>query len=202
MTAVSPIATSAKKESSGDNTTSPARLAPPVVVFRSSASYHPLFWLLIALAPVSTLLSIWFVFKDESSTREAKERSLKGLIWATVAVVIVFALVLPRRFEVVSDASINVITFLSKKWNFTKICAAYDKQSPFAEWHRPKFKFAVNWHNRVIVRRKNGAWDLLVSPSDPAGFVVAVWDVVKENDGAAASEQKKSLLTDSCVDTQ
>ena len=127
---------------------------------------------------------------------------MKGLICATVAVVVVFALVLPRRFEVVSDASINVITFLSKKWNFTEICGAYDKQSPFAEWHRPKFKFAVNWHNRVIVRRKNAAWDVLVSPSDPAGFVAAVWNVVNENDGAAASEQKKSFLTDLCVDTQ
>lgn len=160
---------------------------PPVVVFQSKASYHPLCWLLIALAPASTVIGLWFVVHDATAAlpEEEKARQIKVLIGTTAALVVVFALVLPRRFEVVSDASINVVTCIAcKKWNFANVCAAYDKQSIWSEWSRPKFKFAVNFENRVVVRRKNGGWDVLISPTDPKGFVDAVWKVVnmKEND--------------------
>lgn len=152
------------------------------VIFRSSASYHSLFGILVAFAPTACLVSMYFVWTDDASTRDEKEGATRGLLWTIIALLIVFVLVLPRRFEVVSNASVNVVSVLGWKWNFGDVCGAFDQQSVFAEWYRPKFKFAVDIHNRVIVKRRNGKWDVLVSPRDAAGFVDAVWNVVNEND--------------------
>jgi len=172
--------------------TAAAQQQQAVVVFDSPASYHPLFWLFVAFVPVTTIvLNCWFVYQDDSLTPQEKETTTNTLIWTTVAVVVVFALVMPKRFEVVSDASVNVVTFVFKKWKFSNICAAYDQQGFFAEMARPKFKFAVNTRNRVIVRRTNGGWDLLVSANDPKGFVDAVWKVAIENDGLMGANEEK-----------
>ena len=160
----------------------------PSVVFQSRASYHPLVWVLLSFAPIVTLASIGIVYSDDSSTEAEKRQAVLALVWTTVAIVIVYALVLPRRFEVVSNASVNVVTFNPFfKWNFKNVTAAYENQSIWAEWNRPKFKFAVDLHKRVVVRRKNGRWDLLVSPKDPAGFVEEVWRVAGDTEGSSSA---------------
>jgi hypothetical protein len=69
------------------------------------------------------------------------------------------------------------------KWNFKNVTAAYANQSlMMSEWYRPKIKFAAGLHNRVIVQRKLGPWDLTVSRTDPAGFVDAIWKVTRDHD--------------------
>jgi hypothetical protein len=166
------------REANDGATSEDAAAEQPHVVFCSDASYHPVMCLLIAFGPLAILASILLVWRDDSSTEQEKRVALRASLWSTLALVLVFVLVLPRRFEVASDASVNVVTFVKIKWNFQNITAAYDNQTIFSEWWRPKIKFACDFDKRVVVRRKNGAWDLLVSPKDPAGFVEAVYKVV------------------------
>ena len=149
------------------------------IAFSSPASYHPLVWCLIALGPLSTLGSIFFVYNDDSSTDNDKRKAVMALAWTTVALVIVFVFVLPTRFDVLSNGSIAVKT-LPLAYKFGHVTAAYENPPLLEGWSRPRIKFATNFHNRVIVRRKQGGWDVLVSPKDPEGFTSAVWKVAAE----------------------
>ena len=164
--------------------------APPAVevVFKSDASCHPLFWL-ISLAPASTLLCIWYIHEGETITEREKLASVV-LIWITCAIIFGYLLVLPKKFEVMSDGSVNITTYVIKKWRFQNVCAAYDFLSFWPLMRRLNVLpcFACDCDNCVLVKRNNGAWDLLVSPQDPAGFVNAIWRAVREEEGWEESE--------------
>lgn len=148
----------------------------PTIVFQSGAAYHPLICLLIAFGPLATLASIITVCADKTQSDSEKRFAVLTLLGTTLALVILLAAVLPRSFQVLSDASVSVVTIVQIQWNFPNVSSAhaYGPTTLYAEWWRPKIKFAVDLGTRVVVRRQNGAWDLLVSPKDPAGFVEAV----------------------------
>lgn len=155
----------------------------PHVVYSSDASYHPLASLYIAFCPAFILANILIVWRDKTLMDDEKRVAVNTSLWSILGLASLFLLLLPIRFEVVSDASVNVVTFVKIKWNFKNVVAAYvqNQNMLFSEWCRPKIKFASSSRDKnVVVRRKNGAWDLLVSPKDPAAFVEAVFNVVGE----------------------
>lgn len=164
------------------------------VVFSTPAVYHPAVVLLLIFSLSVPIVTLLFTYSDEQASAEEKKMAVRVLITTMVAIAIVFSLVLPRAFDVVSDASMNVTTIFGIKWNFTSITASYKLDSLFSEWTRPKFKFATDLRNRVVVRRKNGRWDVLVSPKDADGFVQAVWSIAGEVEGS--DEQNNCSLHD------
>jgi hypothetical protein len=154
------------------------------IVFRSPAKYHPMSLLVLALGPVAILVGAWFVLQDDTTSNEEKRKSMQVMAASMAFLLLVYALVLPAAFEVVSDASVNVVTFVRYKWNFGHITGAYDNIGFVEDLTRPKIKFAVDFCTRIIVRRKD-RWDLVVSPQDATGFTKAVWDVVGGKSGQA-----------------
>jgi hypothetical protein len=155
----------------------------PSVVFESPAKYHPCTFFLLALAPASTLLGLALVpvYFDETVSDEDRRSITKGMLWATTVIIIVYSLVLPKRFEVLSDASIRLVTWIpSLAHTFPNATAAYDNPPLHQNLFRPRLKFATDLNSRVVVRRRNEGWDLLVSLHDAPGFVAAVWKVAGE----------------------
>jgi hypothetical protein len=81
----------------------------PTIVFQSPAKYHPMIWCMLAIASVSLLVGLVLVVLMDD-TRTAQET--KGAVWIllgkTVATFVLFVMVLPARFEVLSNASVRV----------------------------------------------------------------------------------------------
>jgi hypothetical protein len=156
----------------------------PRVVFESPAKYHPCTLFLLALAPASTLDSLALVYFDETVSDEDRQSITKGMLWATAVIILVYTLVLPKRFEVLSDASIRLVTWISCvvdiHYTFPNATAAYDIPPLHQNQFRPRLKFATDLNSRVVVRRRNEGWDLLLSLDDAPGFVDAVWKVAGE----------------------
>jgi hypothetical protein len=153
----------------------------PKVVFESPAKYHPCTLLLLALAPACTLGSLALVYFDDTAPDEDRWSITKVMLWATAVIIVVYSLVLPKRFEVLSDASIRLVTWIPLlAHTFPNATAAYDNPPLHQNLFRPKLKFATDFNSRVVVTRRNEGWDLLVSLHDSPGFVAAVWKVAGE----------------------
>lgn len=162
------------KNTNGDSQTT----ARPEVVLTSDALFHPLFWL-VMIVPASYLLCLWLVIGNETFQRKTLAAVL---IWFMIFLSMMFILVIPAKYEVLSDASINIYNFLAMKWNFDRIRAVYEQQSYWTVSHLNLLKFACDPLNCVLVKRKQGTWDLLLSPAEPAAFANSVWSVVADNE--------------------
>jgi hypothetical protein len=150
------------------------------VVFETPAKYHPCTVFVLALAPASALVSLALVYFDETVSYGDRGSIIKCLLWAIAVIIIVYSLVLPKRFEVLSDASIRVVMWTSLAHTFPNATAAYDNPPMHQNLFRPRLKFATDFNSRVVVTRRNEGWDLLVSLHDAPGFVAAVWEVASE----------------------
>ena len=152
---------------------------PPHVVYYCNASFHPLFWL-IAVIPGSSLWMVWLFADDGVIHGQGAFMMTTVVFWITCLVILGFMLVLPHKYEVMSDASLNVVTFMIKTWTFRDICAVYDQQTYFSPKHQV-LRFASDFDNCVLVKRNIG-WDVLISPKDPGGFVDEFWNVLSKQD--------------------
>jgi hypothetical protein len=151
-----------------------------IVKFRTPAKYHPFTVWFLALAPASVLFSLALVYFDETVSYGDRGSIIKGLLWAAVVILILYSLVLPKRFEVLSDASIRVVMWTSLAHTFPNATAAYENPPMHQNLFRFRlYKFNTDLNSRVVVTRRNG-WDLLVSLHDAPGFVAAVWEVASE----------------------
>ena len=155
----------------------PGGLRRPAVDFQSDVSYHPLFWL-ITVVPASTLLCIWLVSEDKAISARGKYAATQVLLWVTIVLILLFLMVLPRKYEVLSDATVSVGSYVATKWKFDDVCAAYDHQNYWSVHAFDVLKLACDGEDCVLVKRKNGAWDLLLSPKDPEAFVRAIWQAL------------------------
>lgn len=155
----------------------------PRIVFESPAKYHPCTIFLLSLAPAAILISLALVQFDGSVSSEDRRSITKCFLWMIAVIIIGYSLVLPKRFELLSDASIRVVMWTSLAHTFPNATAAYDNPPMHQNLFRPKLKFATDLNSRVVVTRRNGGWDLLVSLHDAPGFVAAVWEVAGEVEG-------------------
>jgi hypothetical protein len=150
----------------------------------SFAAEYNLVTCLLLFLPFFVMLAVgWSVLTDPTVSAVGKQAA-KMLIAVYMAIIIVADLLgLPKKFQVLSDASINVVTFVAIKWNFEDATAAYEGKSDLCSFHdRPNVKFTTSLSNVIVVRRKNGGLDLLLSPVDPEAFVNAVFQVAAENE--------------------
>jgi len=166
---------------------------PTVAVFECPASYHPWTWILLGIAVSAPLLSMIIIANDRKFSSQKKREAHFALFWVAVAILLLYIAVLPRRFKVYSNARIAVITWLFT-FNFDNVSGAYrdvvfdedtvyetlSSDSLTTSKRRHRFKFSTNFNKRVIVQRKNGAWDVIVSPSNTKGFVTAVCNLAAD----------------------
>jgi hypothetical protein len=157
-------------------------LSDPIVVvkFRTPAKYHLFTVCFLALAPASAIVSLALVYFDETVSYGDRGSIINGLLWAIAVVLIIYSLLLPKRFEVLSDASIRVVMWTSLAHTFPNATAAYENPPMHQNLFRFRlYKFNTDLDSRVVVTRRKG-WDLLVSLHDAPGFVAAVWEVASE----------------------
>lgn len=145
------------------------------VVFSTRSAYGCMMVGVLVFGIVVVLLTIIPISLDPNTSNEDKKAAVWTLIWSAVAVLILYIFILPTKFEVRSDASIGVAT-LFITYSFVDAVRAYAAGGMFEGALRPRIKFATALDKRVVVQRKNGLWDLLLSPSDVDGFVKAVND--------------------------
>jgi hypothetical protein len=155
----------------------------PTVVFRCRASYHRWMIALLSIAPLAAIISMIIVYHDKKVTSEMTSSAIVCLFGIALGIIAVYSFILPKRYEVLSDSSINVVTFYYT-WNFDNVTTAF-KDPPFEELHQgePKFKFSTNWMKRVLVKRRDSLWDVLISPKDTKGFVTSVCKIAADSEG-------------------
>lgn len=161
------------------------------VVFESQAYYDCCLTLLLPFAPTITFVKLvaYVILAPE------ERATIVGITISFFFILVLYALVLPKKYEVLPDAAVQIVSISGARWKFNNVTAAYEKDSLMSEWYRPKFKFATSIRkNRVVVRRRNGAWDLLVSPAEPEGFINAVWNV-SENERTEHPELASKPVT-------
>lgn len=146
--------------------------ASPSRPFRMQAAYHRWTKVLLGIPPLAMGLSAIIVHHDERYTRT--ENHYVALFWTLIAILVVYAAVLPKRYEIHTDSTIAVVTHLAII-RFEGVMAA-EKDPPFENWKGPPYRFSTDFNRRVLVRRHLGG-DVLVSPKDPSAFVDAVSQV-------------------------
>ena len=90
--------------------------------------------------------------------------------------------VLPKQVDVRSNGSIGIKSFLVT-FQFPKVARAYESEPVLfqrEDFARPRLKFESHPWSKVVVLRRNGKWDVTVSPKDPKGFIEAIDKVVNQ----------------------
>jgi hypothetical protein len=170
----------------------PSALPPPAssvrsksrtakIIFSSRSYYHPLLWVVLAIPLLAILIQIGFVSRDPAVSEFLRERHAWLLGWMLVLIFGIYMVVLPRQVDVRSNGSIGIKTFLIT-YRFKGVVRAYQAGMGREDFLRPRLKFATSFFppHRVVIRRRGGKWDLVVSPSDPEEFIQAVENVVFE----------------------
>lgn len=158
------------------------------ITFETPSKYDGFVLILLSIFLLSILFSFYKVYGDKDISEDEREKAYTTLIWTPISISIVFALVLPHSLQVRSDASLGVRTLFVTWWFSDVIEAAVN--SPFAEHcRRPRYKFATSlFRDRVLVRRRRGRWDVLVSPRDTEAFIQAITSVSSELDDSSGIE--------------
>ena len=150
----------------------PADLA--VVVFIDRIRYEG--WIKAVLAfSVLLLVGLAVLFGLDAGGRDlfpgeaaAESRLAAVVLWASAAfVLIVYALVLPRRISVMTDGI--RIEFLPFRWKiaFESIASVAPSKRMFVGWG---FSAITSYGCRIEIARKNG-WDVLICPAQRDRFV-------------------------------
>ena len=150
---------------------------PPTIVFSSRSQYHPVIVFLMSVAPLSIIVSIFLVLRDPSVQDSEREQGIRVLVCTLTLVFGMYCSILPKQVDVRSNGSIGVKTILFT-YQFTGVLRAFEAGLGREDFLRPRIKFATSTNNRVIVRRRHGKWDILVTPEDPQGYVRAIEEVV------------------------
>lgn len=137
------------------------------VIMRTKSKYHPAMYFILIFPLLIILVPLYI------SLTTGDHQTAWGLIWSLTFCVFVYMMVLPRTVDVRSNGVVGVKTSLMT-YKFTDVVRAYEIGWSTEELLRPRFKFATDFSKRVSVRRRNGKWDILVSPVDIEEFIAAV----------------------------
>jgi hypothetical protein len=159
------------------------------LVYTSPVSYHCWNVFLFAIIPLSTVLSMAVVYSDRTVTNQIKTRDMVTLWVVSVSIVLLMFLLLPRRVDLYSNSSVLVVTYLCSH-EFPDVISAYDDPTTIPEsWQHPRVKCTTNFVSRVLLRRKNGGWDVVVSPQDPKGLIDSVFQVAHAREATSMQAQ-------------
>jgi hypothetical protein len=166
------------------------------VVFSSPSYYHPFIWVIMAL-PLFLILIQMILTLVASRRREDFQTDQQAWLmgWSLILIFAIYMVVFPRKVDVRSNGSIGVKTFLIT-YQFSGVVRAYQAGMGRDDFLRPRLKFATAFGppHLVVVRRRHGKWDVVVSPSDPEGFILALERVVSQREeGLDASNNSHSV---------
>jgi hypothetical protein len=116
--------------------------------------------------------------------------------WTVILIFALYMVVLPRKVDVRSNGSIGVKTSLIT-YQFSGVVRAYQAGMGRDDFLRPRLKFATAFGppHLVVVRRRHGKWDVVVSPSDPEGFILALERVVSQREeGSDAANNTHNVM--------
>lgn len=185
-----PMTDSERRPLSRDAEENTDKESRPLIVFETLSQYDCIVWIILTIALLSVIFPLYFIWFDHSVSAEEKQESLGSLGFSLFSIIVVFALVLPTSLQVRSDGSIGVKTIFHITWYFSEVTAAEVETSLCSDrCGRPRFKFATSLtSNRVLVLRRRGKWDILVSPRDVGGFVEAVQTVAASTQASSAQD--------------
>jgi hypothetical protein len=151
------------------------------IVFSSSSYYHPLLWVIVAFPLVAILIQIVYVLRDPNVLEFKREQHAWFLGWSLILIFGIYMVVLPRQVDVRSNGSIGIKTFLIT-YQFKDVLRAYQAGMGREDFLRPRLKFATSFFppHRVVIRRRGGKWDLVVTPKNPEEFIQALENVVSK----------------------
>lgn len=180
------------------------------IVFSTPAQYGPIF-LTAILTPFIVIMIRIIVLLHEQHQQEKEEdghgganggrdgeeveygisHSVRGwiLAWHFLFLLVLYMVVLPKQIDVRSNGTVGIKSFLVT-YHIDDVVRAYQSsgvvvgiRSDF--FWRPRLSYATHFGSGrvVIIRRRHGKWDVIVSPSDPVGFVHAIEEVVRGDDG-------------------
>lgn len=164
-----------------------------LIVFSTPSRYQNIVWILLSTPLIAIVVRIILLRDDggedgdngrNSSANDEISHSVGAWIlgWAFLLVVVVYMIVLPKQVDVRSNGSVAIKSFLLT-YHIDGVVRAYQAGIGREEFWRPRITFATRLgEGRVVIRRRHGKWDVVVSPEDPEGFIQAVEEVVRRDD--------------------
>lgn len=148
----------------------------PRIVFSSPSYYHRWMWVIIGIPLLLIFIQIIAILVASAKKEDfvsSQESWVLG--WTLILIFGIYMMVLPKQVDVRSNGNIGIKTFLIT-YQFRGTVRAYEAGIGREDFMRPRLKFATCFHppHRIVVRRRGGKWDLVVSPTDPEGFLQAV----------------------------
>jgi hypothetical protein len=150
------------------------------VMFTSPSKYQTAVWWLVAIPLLAILIAIISLRPRRDYTRSSTAWILG---WMFLLVIVLYMAVLPKQVDVRSNGTVAVKTFLLT-FHIDGIVRAYQGGSWKSEDYflrRKTIRFNTTFDEPVVIRRSHGKWDVIVTPEDPAGFINAVEQMVREN---------------------
>ena len=143
------------------------------VVFATGSQYNWLFGLIVA-TPLLTII-LWVILFDAENDYK-NSTTIWALGWSFVFLVVLYMAILPRKVDVRSNGTVAIktclLTFFIDDISRAIQC---DNISGSDLW-RPTLLLATSWNKKgaVLLRRRHGKWDVVVSPVDPFDFCEAL----------------------------
>ena len=161
-----------------------------LIVFATPAKYTPVVLGLLAVPLVAVPISIITLHPGRADYRNSSTAWALG--WTLLLILIVYMAILPRQIDVRSNGTVGIKTALLT-FHIDGVVRAYQAGIGREDFLRPRVKFGTSMEGRVILRRNHGKWDVVVSPEDVEGFLMAVEEMVKENGEEDDSSDKHKM---------
>lgn len=162
------------------------------VVFATGSQYNWLFGLIVASPLLAILLSVT-LFDAQGDYKDST--TIWALGWSFVLLVVLYMAILPRKVDVRSNGTVAIKTCLLTF--FMDDIARVSTNLPENGWK--VLPLATSWNNKegaVVMVRKHGKRDVVVTPVDPQGFCEALEGMLLKDvsDGGFVVLGKPSLL--------
>jgi hypothetical protein len=169
-----------------DNNTAQKRTkqARPTVIMSSYSEYHIAVLVMLSLAPlaiIGAMIATLLHPEDFDDQTQELERQEWVLVWSLIFVLTLYMLILPKQVDVRSDGSVGVKTALYT-FVFSDIVRAYATEGTATYSFQSKWKFSTTVSERIVIKRRNKKWDVIVSPVDRQGFLQALEQVLQKTE--------------------
>jgi len=166
----------------------------PLKLFSTRIKYHSIFLAFMALLPL-TIIMCAFMISQDPTFDDARRIEPEWVTLATIISVSIIYIFWPKEVDVRSDGSVGIKTFLITVL-LTDVSRAYEVDLEPCECmkFRKRIWLTTSFNRTsVVVVRKNGKWDLIVTPYDAHGFINAIEHVTMVNEQGITSPAKADV---------
>ena len=148
------------------------------VLFSTPSKYDRWMTLILSiplLVILVNMISLWVANANMSNFE--RSTAVWCLGWTLVFVGLVYMLVLPKQVDIRSNGTIGVKTFLIT-YQFGDICHVYPAAFGRETMMGARIKFATSFSSQLVIRRRSGKWDVLISPLHEQEFLQTLQSVI------------------------